>query len=135
MTDEELKTVFYQLLNCWTEKKTMRILKWRAEITKILLSSWSAIWVFWKILILSLEDKMVSHYKIIKPNETHQLIFLHIRHNTIISNRWKYIWAWIGFASRRKLARIPVARKVKDLAFLEDMQNTKGVTLKYSKIC
>ena len=108
--------IYYQPNHLWKGQKVVKKLKeYRNEKPKVI-KQWLSLQAFWQVHLPASKHIDRPHYQVTTPNEIHQFDLLYMPSDTLYGNKFKYILAGIGTASRYKVMRLLRTKQARDVA-------------------
>ena len=125
--------IYYQTNHLWKSQKAVKKLQELSEEKPKAVKQWLFRQAFWQVHLPAPKRVDRPHYQVTIPNKMHQFDLLYMPSDTLYGNKYKYIPAGIGAASRYKVARPPRTKQARDMAeMIADIY--KVGPLKYPKI-
>ena len=127
------KPVKNRVNHLWKGQKAIRKLRELSKEETSVIKKWLSRQAIWQVHLPASKRVNRSHYQVTIPNQIHQFDLLHMHHDMLYANEYKYILSGIHVNSRYKVARPIENKQAKDVVEMSANIYKLG-PLTYSKI-
>ena len=111
-----LEQIYYQPGNLWKGKKAIKELQRLSGLSRKEITQWISRQAFWQVHLPAPKKIDFPHFRVTEVNKIHQADLLHLPHDKVYQNIYKYSLDMIDVASRFKAARPLKSKRAEEVA-------------------